>query len=215
MIFIMRIVLVEDESLTLASLSVALKSTGIDVAASINSAATAISAIRDFEPDVVVLDIDLGTGPTGLDLADALARQKPLLGIVLLTSSVDPRLVRSSLPGVPENAVYLVKSAVTDIAVLTDAIEQAYDQAQQGRTTSSNSSQGLGEVSLTDIQVETLRLVAQGHSNREIARQRFVTERTVEQTIAKIASALGIKQTTSVNQRVHIARMYFRMRGKS
>lgn len=210
----MRIVLVEDESLTLASLSIALKSSGIDVAASINSAADAINAIRDFDPDVAVLDIDLGTGPTGLDLADVLSRRKPLLGIVLLTSAIDPRLVRSSLPEVPNNAVYLVKSAVTDITVLTDAITQAYDQAQLGPTTSAKASQRVDDVSLTDIQMETLRLVAQGHSNSEIARQRFVAEKTVEQTIAKIAQSLGIQQTSSANQRVHIARMYFRMRGQ-
>jgi DNA-binding NarL/FixJ family response regulator len=210
----MRIVLVEDESLTLASLSVALKSQGIEVAASITSAANAINAIRDFDPDVVVLDIDLGTGPTGLDLADLLSRQKPLLGIVLLTSAVDPRLVRASLPEVPSNAVYLVKSAVTDITVLTDAIKQAHEQAQHGSTANAKADQSFNDIDLTDIQMETLRLVAQGHSNSEIARQRFVAETTVEQTIAKIASLLGIKQTSSANQRVHIARMYFRMRGK-
>jgi DNA-binding NarL/FixJ family response regulator len=210
----MRIVLVEDESLTLASLSLALNASGIEVAASVNTAAAAVNAIRDFDPEVVVLDIDLGTGPTGLDLADVLSRQKPLLGILLLTSATDPRLVRSSLPEVPSNAVYLVKSAVTDITVLTDAINQAYDQAQLGPLTTTKVSQKVDDLSLTDIQMETLRLVAQGHSNSEIARQRFVAEKTVEQTIAKIAQSLGIKQTSSANQRVHIARMYFRMRGQ-
>ena len=207
-----KVVLVEDESFTLAAVTAALTAAGIEIVASIGSASEAITAIRMLDPDVAVLDIDLGAGPTGLDLADALSRQKPLLGIVLLTSAIDPRLVRASLPDVPENAVYLVKSAVTDISALTEAIDQAKNRALQGTVDLDKSS--IDGVSLTDVQMETLRLVAQGHSNSEIARQRFVTEKTVEQTISKIARSLGIKQTSSSNQRVHIARMYFRMRGQ-
>ena len=67
---------------------------------------------------------------------------------------------------------------------------------------------------MTDIQVETLRMVAQGHTNSEIAKQRFVTEKAVEQTIAKIAKALDIPAATNQNQRVHIARVYFRLTGQ-
>ena len=67
---------------------------------------------------------------------------------------------------------------------------------------------------MTDIQVETLRMVAQGHTNSEIAKLRFVAEKTVEQTIAKIAKALDIPAATNQNQREHIARVYFRLTGQ-
>ena len=60
----------------------------------------------------------------------------------------------------------------------------------------------------------TLRMVAQGHTNGEIAKQRFVSEKAVEQTIAKIAKALDIPAATNQNQRVHIARVFFRLTGQ-
>ena len=66
---------------------------------------------------------------------------------------------------------------------------------------------------LTDAQVDTLRLLAAGLSNAEIARARFVTEKSVEQAIARAAKRLGVVATTSVNQRVSLARAYFRLIG--
>ena len=68
---------------------------------------------------------------------------------------------------------------------------------------------------LTQVQIETLRMVAQGLSNVEIAHQRFVSEKAVEQTISKIAKALGIPVATNQNQRVHSARIFFRLAGQS
>ena len=207
-----RVALVEDDSFTRASLSAALSSIDINVVASCANASEALEVISFQAIDAVVLDIDLGSGPTGLDLADILAKRHPEIGIVLLTSSADPRLVRASLPDVPSKAVYLVKSAMTDISTLTDAIVEACDNAASGHN--ANHSSEFDQLVLTDIQIETLRYVAEGLSNHEIAKQRFVSEKAVEQTISKIAKLLGIEQTSSTNQRVHIARMYFRLRGQ-
>jgi DNA-binding NarL/FixJ family response regulator len=67
--------------------------------------------------------------------------------------------------------------------------------------------------SLTDVQVETLKLVAEGLSNSEIAIQRSVSQKSIEQTIARVSKALGITPDSKSNQRVHIARVYFRSIG--
>jgi DNA-binding NarL/FixJ family response regulator len=66
---------------------------------------------------------------------------------------------------------------------------------------------------LTDVQIETLKLVAEGLSNSEIAIQRSVSQKSIEQTIARVAKALGITPDSKSNQRVHIARVYFRSIG--
>lgn len=66
---------------------------------------------------------------------------------------------------------------------------------------------------LTRTQVDTLRLVAEGHSNRQIARLRHVPEKTVEQTVARIAKKLGIVNRLETNQRVAIAQAFFRNLG--
>lgn len=208
-----RIVIMEDDALTRTAIASALSAQGYEVLAQANNVAQAIEAISNNQVDVAVLDLDVGLGPTGLDLADLLARRLPQLGIVILTSSVDPRLVRASLPVIPASAVYVVKQDITDMNALVEAIETASEKALTGQA--NTSSTFLDQVPLTDVQMETLRLVAQGMTNSEIAKQRFVTEKAVEYTINKIAAALEIEPTSSANQRVHIARMYFRLRGQS
>ncbi len=67
--------------------------------------------------------------------------------------------------------------------------------------------------SLSDTQLSILKLVARGHSNAEIARRRGVTEKAIEGTITRLASKLGLAKDSASNQRVHIARVYFRALG--
>jgi len=61
---------------------------------------------------------------------------------------------------------------------------------------------------LTDVQAETFRLVASGMSNSEIGRQRFVSEKSVEQIVARIASQLRISPDRSRNLRVLLTNEY-------
>jgi DNA-binding NarL/FixJ family response regulator len=156
--------------------------------------------------NAVLLDLHLGAGPTGLDVAKELSKTNPETGIVFLTSFEDPRLLNPKLGELPEGSSYLVKGEISEISTLDDAIASAL--AKTGKLPSFGS---LGL--LSDTQVETLQLVAQGLSNAEIAKQRFITEKSVEITISRIAKALGITQEPTKNQRVHIAKVYFRSRG--
>jgi len=206
-----QVLLMEDDALTRSAIATALEAKGYVIVSQVINVSQAIAAISAHDLDVVVLDLDVGIGPTGLDLAEVLSRRLPNIGIVLLTSSVDPRLIRASLPQIPANAIYVVKQDVADMKILTDAIESAIDNAR-GLTKSKN--QYVDQIPLTDVQMETLRLVAQGLSNSQIAKQRFVTEKAVEYTINKIAAALEITPNSTANQRVHIARMYFHLRGQ-
>ncbi|MCF8558302.1 MAG: LuxR C-terminal-related transcriptional regulator, partial [Candidatus Nanopelagicales bacterium] len=68
-------------------------------------------------------------------------------------------------------------------------------------------------VPLTDAQVETLRLLAYGLSNAEIARVRVVSEKSVEQAIKRAATALDIPSDATSNQRVALARAFFSLTG--
>jgi DNA-binding NarL/FixJ family response regulator len=70
-------------------------------------------------------------------------------------------------------------------------------------------------IDLTDSQVETMRLVAEGLSNAEIAERRCVTVGAVEVAVSRIARALGIQHDRAHNQRVMITREYYRLTGGS
>jgi DNA-binding NarL/FixJ family response regulator len=66
---------------------------------------------------------------------------------------------------------------------------------------------------LTDRQIEVIRLVAEGLSNAEIARQRYISETSVERIIMRAARELGIPTESSSNRRVLLTRAYLRMSG--
>jgi len=211
-----RILVVEDDAFTRTSIVGALASNGIDVIDSVATSAEAVTSFEKHKPDAVLLDLDLGYGPTGLDLARAFRLRNPNIGLVMLTTYADPRLLRANLPAIPAGTEYLVKSNIGEIKIVSEAINLAIYNSSNTNTKPKQSRNDIPRdlQGMTDIQIETLRMVAQGHTNSEIAKQRFVSEKAVEQTIAKIAKALDIPAATNQNQRVHIARVYFRLTGQ-
>jgi len=211
-----RLLIVEDDAFTRTSIAGALSGIGIEVIDSVGTSAEAITSFETHAPDVVLIDLDLGYGPTGLNLARAFRLRSPNVGLVMLTTYTDPRLFRSALPDIPSGTEYLVKSSVNEIKVVSEAIKQAIENASNTRYKSKQSRHEIPRElqGMTDIQIETLRMVAQGHTNIEIAKQRFVSEKAVEHTITKIAKALDIPPATNQNQRVHIARVFFRLTGQ-
>jgi DNA-binding NarL/FixJ family response regulator len=66
---------------------------------------------------------------------------------------------------------------------------------------------------VTDSQLETMRLIAQGLSNAEIAKVRKVTEKSIEQTISRLVANLNLPKGAENNQRVQISKLYFRLTG--
>jgi two-component system nitrate/nitrite response regulator NarL len=207
----LRLAVVEDDAFTRMTLSAALKAKGLNVVMAAADAAEAALLSQIHAIDAAILDLHLGIGPTGIDVAQALRRQNPGVGIVFLTSFDDPRLLSTHLPQLPGNSQYLTKSSIGEVDQLVNAIQLAV--IGRGNTASKLKNHALGK--FTDSQIETLRLVAQGLSNAEIARRRFVTERAVEVSISRVAKALGLESDSSRNQRVHMAKVFFRALGRS
>ncbi|MDH6277124.1 two-component system nitrate/nitrite response regulator NarL [Aurantimicrobium minutum] len=204
-----KVIVVEDDAFTRLTLVATLRSQGLSVVHEGGSASTAVLAAEELRPHIAVLDLHLGEGPTGIDVARSLRRQNPMIGIVFLTSYDDPRFLNANLQPPPAGTQYLTKKSVTSVDVLIAAMKNSLVASSVSPARIQLPAFG----HLTDLQVETLRLVAQGHSNAEIAKRRFVKEKSIERTIARVAKALGISHDTSQNQRVHIAKVYFRALG--
>ena len=209
------IMVIEDDSFTRSTLCAALRSLGLNVVAESGSSREALVLGRTHLPSAALIDLDLGKGPTGIDLAIALRKIKRDIGIVFLTSYDDPRFLRPNLPPLPVGSQYLVKKSVAEIATVTRAIENAILSAKQTGSGSRalQSGGGVQLSELTSIQIETLRLVSQGLTNSEIAKQRFINVKSVEQTINRVAKILDLPQDVTHNQRVHMARVFFRSSG--
>lgn len=210
---VIRAIVVEDDDFTRLMITTALKAQGLEIVLATPVPAVALEQSLDLKADLAILDLQLGKGPTGIDLAVALRRLQPKIGILMLTSFEDPRLLNPNLPKLPFGGVYLTKKSVGDIEILNKAIAQAIDHKKWSGTLSPLPQPISSVAKLTDTQLETLRLMAQGLSNAEISKRRFVTEKSVETSIARLAKAMGLKQDPGQNQRVHMARVYFRALG--
>lgn len=201
----LRVVVLDDDSFTRVTVAAALVSEGFDVVRAVSSVSEAMEVGQGSQFDVAVLDLDLGPGPNGIDVAFGLRKLHPDLGIVILTSFSDPRLLASSVKEPPWGSSFVVKQSLVDMRILSEAVRGSRVQDDPLVTRES--------VPLTDSQIETLRLLSYGLSNSEIARVRVVSEKSVEQSIARSAKRLEIKVHGSMNQRVALAREYFRLTG--
>jgi DNA-binding NarL/FixJ family response regulator len=202
--------LVEDDSFIRLTIANALTTSGFLVLASVPSAKEALEIYPKLNPELVILDLDLGVGPNGIDLAHALRAINQNLGIVFLTTFLDPRFadVRNLRP--PQGSRYLVKSEVSNIAQITSVLLQT-----KHRPLHSNFSQMIKYGELTDTQIEVWKLVASGLTSGEIAERRGISEKGVEAIISRIYTFLDIKKTKHTNPRILLVNAFQKLSGKS
>lgn len=202
-----RVLLVEDDNFSRVATSTLLSLANFEVLEA-GSAKTALAHLTDKPPQVAVIDIDLGLGPTGIDVAHALREILPRIGIVFLTSYLDPRFSRAGSLQLPKGSRFISKGTMTEIASLTATILSAthYPLEPLGAPNQ--------RAELTNQQVEIVRLVASGFTNSEIAKQLGVSEKAVERTIARVLEKLEIPKSTAFNPRVQLVQAFADLAGK-
>ena len=121
----LRIMLVEDDEFTRATLRSALVAQGLDIVHDAGTVKGGLEAAKSLRPDVAVLDYNLGKGPNGIDLANQLRKSQPSIGIVLLTAFLNPAELDSKISQLPQGSRYLVKHSVNKIEVLVKEISEA------------------------------------------------------------------------------------------
>jgi DNA-binding NarL/FixJ family response regulator len=205
------IVVVENESLLRDLIARSLEAAGFDVSTAAN-AADAKRAVKATDPDVCVVDIELGPGPNGFDFAEYLSREAQDVGVVFLTNLPDPRFANRDSKSITQNQAYLRKSQLVDSKELIEAVnavlkEQDVDKFRHDQ----NQTRPLAELSKRQISV--LKLVAEGYSNNQIAEERGTTVRAVEGMVSRIFIALGVDAQGVGNARVEATRMYLSAAG--
>jgi DNA-binding NarL/FixJ family response regulator len=207
----LRVVLVEDENLFRDLLCIALAAQKkLLIVGSFGNAEIALQEIPKLEPDIVLLDIDLGGSMSGVELGVQLRQTMPALGVVLLSNHQDIEFVVSLGSKTLAGWSYLLKKSVRNTSVLTRAIEGAYDGMTvldpQLLTTAISSRSPLQK--LTPRQLEVLTLIAQGYGNTAIATQLGIGLKTVENVVNAVYQVLDIPTQTSVHPRVKAVLMY-------
>jgi DNA-binding NarL/FixJ family response regulator len=206
MTFQRRILIVEDDALMGSLIMEALAHQGFETQLC-SSATSASKALKTFDPDGVLVDIDLGDGPNGVDLIRVIQSAYPHMAAILLSNHPDLQSAGFRDESLPEGVAYLRKNLLNNTAELVSAIEDV----MQGN--SSHLRQDLGNKGrlelLTKAQREILEMIALGMSNAEIARRRKVGISAVEKRASEIFKTFGIDREESVVPRVMATRIYF------
>lgn len=205
-----RILILDCNRFELATLADSLRMQNLDIVGQASDAQSALHLFRAVNPDSVVINFQ-GCDRSCLEMMATFRRLNPLLGIVLLTDSPDLRLYGVRQDELPQGTKLIEKSAMADIREIRSAIDQANKPGARTAWLANEWDSSLS--SLTDIQVETLRLLALGLSNSDIGKARFVSEKSVEQTITRIAQHLHVVHEKGRNMRVILASEYFKWLG--
>ncbi len=121
----LRVMLIEDDEVTRSTVKAALEKKGIEIIFDTPSVAEALTFAKKHRPQAAVIDYNLGKGPNGIDLANGLRKFDPSIGIVLLTSFLNPTQLPTQIAKLPKGSKYLIKHSVSEIGVLIKEIEAA------------------------------------------------------------------------------------------
>ena len=209
-----------DDAFELATLSAALRLHAINVVAEAQTEEIAENLYKFLSPEVVIIDLQFAS-EEALALVNKFRKVNPALGIVLMTACPDLRLLGLVEKQIPIGAQVILKKSVADLSVVSQAITHSLIAVAEKRKMSWVDSHGsLHENAFrsilsdfTDIQIETFRLLAKGLSNSEIAKVRFVSEKSVEQIVARIAQHLLVVPDRAQNLRVVLTGEYYKWIG--
>ena len=202
------VLVVDDDDFTRTLVATMVEAFGLDVVASGSAVTEAMSLAHELQPDLAVVDLDLGEGPTGVDLAHGLRTLNASIALVMLTSYGHPTWMGQHREP-PPGTRYVVKGEVRDRQILADAISSALADPL------ANDASARRGTPLSESQWEILRLVASGFSNAEIARRRSITDDAVNRAISRLTKQLDIDAGKEGNTRVLLAQAYNRITGSS
>lgn len=199
-----RVLLADDHTMILAGLRSLLES-DFDLVGTAEDGRALLDAAAQLKPDVIMIDISMPL-LNGIEAARQLKKAVPQSKIIFLTMHADVAYVKEAFRAGASG--YLIKrSAATELVT-------AINEVMKGRTyvtplVTKDMMESFLEPSdapdklqgkLTPRQREVLQLVAEGHSNKEIASILNVSAKTVEFHKYNLMQALGIRTTAELTQ---------------
>ncbi len=196
----LQLLLVDDSEVVRLGLRTLLgAATGFTVIAEATNVKSAVETSRELKPDVILLDIHLPDG-TGLDACRQILRHSPDSRILILTSEADERLVDQAIRAGAHG--YLLKeiNAQALIQAIRDVAEgkSILDPTVTARVMQMVKSNGQGEdTSLSTLSPQehrVLALIAKGQTNKEVASQLGLAEKTVKNYLSTVFEKLHVSR---------------------
>lgn len=193
-----RVLLVDDHTVVRRGLRLAFElEPDLRVVGEAANGQEAVARVAELRPDVVVMDL-LMPVMNGVEATRAIRRGYPEVEVVALTSVLEDRLVIDVVEA--GAAGYLLKETRPD--ELFEAVRAAargevrLDPRAQQRLVREVRGGGEAQGALTDRELEVLKRLAAGATNKAIAQQLDIAEATVKSHVSSVLSKLGLKSRT-------------------
>lgn len=191
-----RVLIVDDHEIFRTGLRTLLDAQpDIEVLADVSSGPEAITTAADLQPDVVVMDVNM-PGLSGVEATREIVRASPHIGVLILTMQEDDESLLAAIKAGARG--YLLKSESS--REIIEAVRLGGGTAVFGQgiaqrvieyfSSARPSPEAFPE--LTDREREVLRLIAEGVNNTEIAKQLFLSPKTVRNHVSNIFSKLQV-----------------------
>lgn len=196
----MRILIVDDDALVCSSLKTILEAKNIQVDAIGNSGEEAIALYRQYQSDVLLMDIRMEK-MNGVEASEAILKEFPQARILFLTTfSDDEYIVKALKLGVKG---YILKQNFDSIV---SALEAVYANQNVFNTEIieklpdllNNRDTAKEQYDLNDREQQFISLVANGLNNKEIAETLFLSEGTVRNYLSNLLDKLGLRDRTQL-----------------
>jgi DNA-binding NarL/FixJ family response regulator len=215
-----RIAIAEDSGLFRSSLALLLRSLGAEVTATVASGVELLAAIRGSAPDAVILDIRMPPSFTdeGIRTAHEIRALYPDTGILVLSTYAETNYASQLLDTVRSGVGYLLKDNVTDAGALMESLERVaagetvVDPAIVRRLLGRSRKPSVMDT-LNEREFEVLRHMAEGRSNLGIAKELYLSARTVETHVTSVFTKLGLISSDTENNRVRAVLAFLRSSG--
>jgi len=194
---VIRVLVVDDHAVVRAGLRLLLDAEDdIETVGEAGDAREAVFEVRSSKPDVILMDVGLGSGKSGIEAAPDVLHEAPDAKVLMLSMQDDPRYVREAFAAGASG--YVLKEAAD--SELVTAVRQVaggtryVDPAMGARIAAADADaeRAAAEDPLSERESEVLRLLALGHTNQEIAKTLFISVRTAETHRAHIMQKLRI-----------------------
>lgn len=189
-----RVLLAEDHQMVRQATRLFLESAGVQVVGEAVNGREAVQLARELVPDVVVMDIHMPE-LTGIEATRRIRHEQDAVRVLVLSAYDDAPYVRALLDAGADGFV-LKTDGLQDLlrAIQEVAVgKQAFDRAMIDRA---QNDARLPVEPLTERELEVLRYVVRGHTNKQIGDVLFISARTVQGHLQNIFQKLGVASRT-------------------
>lgn len=198
----MRVLLIDDHALVRRGMEELLRSRHVEVVASVGSGEEGIRAARELKPDIVLLDIKMPV-MNGIETLSRMREQGVTTPVLMLTMSRDDADLHAALKGgaqgyllkdmEPEELVPALEVAVSGGNVVAREMVDTLARLVRGPLQEEPRSAPAPLADLTPREQEILQHLAEGRSNKMIARELDITDGTVKLHVKAILRKLGLR----------------------